>query len=123
MRRKPKKDSAGVSVRQRKVSEFLRQRISEILQLEDYEELTGIITITRVEVSADLRHAKVWFSSVGQDPDNALRSLNHHLYDIQGQIYRSVTMRIIPKVAFFVDDSGDYSNHISKLLRDIKDEK
>lgn len=120
---KKKEGRKEPSVRQRKVASYLNRKLSEMFASGEIEGLSGIITITKVDVSGDLRHATVWFSALKQDAKEVLSVLRRNLYDIQGELYRDSTMRIMPKVNFRVDNSGSYADHINRLLSDLKHEQ
>lgn len=109
------------SVRMRKVASLLSEKISEILRTEEIEGLKGIVTIREVEVTPDLKEAKVWFTSLGQEIFLVEKILNRHLYSIQGSLYHGASMRIVPKVKFFADTSVEYAAQISGLLDKIHD--
>lgn len=108
------------TLRQRKVSAFLQQRIADIILKANLAGLTGLVTITAVEVTPDLQEAKVWISVFGQKPEQALEFLNKHLYEIQGQLYKKSTMRMVPKITFFLDSSEEFSEHLSEVFRKLK---
>lgn len=110
------------SRRQRKISAFLRQQISEVIRAGNFFGLTGLITISLVETTPDLREAKVWFTCLNQDPEEALRILNKEIYEIQGELYNNATIRKVPKIRFVIDKSQEYNEHINKVFRDLKDE-
>lgn len=107
------------SLRQRKVNSLLQQKIATILQEEEISGLTGLVTIKEVQSTPDLREAKVWFSVFGQDAQEALTALNSNLYGIQGELYQGATMRIVPKIKFYLDESEEYSSHINSVIRKL----
>lgn len=115
-----KKKKKETSVRQRKVNSLLQQKISEILIGGDFPDLPGLVTIQSVESTPDLREAKVWFSCVNANPENVLKILNRSLYDIQGQLYRDASMRIVPKVRFIIDPAPLAADHLTRLLNQLK---
>ncbi|MCL5435594.1 MAG: ribosome-binding factor A [Patescibacteria group bacterium] len=94
----------------------MTERLTDILRTEELPGLSGIITILKVEVTPDLREAKVWFSSLGQDTAAVEKILNRNLYPIQGQLYQGATMRIVPKIRFYADTSTEYAAHISEVF-------
>lgn len=108
-----------MTTRTRKVSEVIRREAGDFLNRERFEGVTGLLTITAVETSPDLKHAKVYFSLVGQDENAVLKILRHHLYEIQGMLNRKLPMKIVPRISFFPDTSGEYAEHIRKLLEEI----
>ena len=85
--------------------------------------LTGMITVSFVETTPDLREAKVWVSVFNQDPQEALKILNQEIYNIQGQLFKAFGMRLVPKVRFVIDHSGEYSDHINQVLKNLDDGK
>src|SRR5437016_11507906 len=76
----------------------------------------GLVTVSKVEASRDLRWAKVWISIVGGDDKAIFRALEKSLYDIQGEINRKLKMKIVPRLQFFLDTSPRYAQHIDELV-------
>lgn len=110
------------SLRQRKVNSYLQQRISEIIKEDISASLTGLVTITAVEATPDLREAKVWFSVLGQDAEEVLKILSRRIYAIQGELYRGASMRIVPKIKFYIDDTNEFISHLNEVIRKTRDE-
>ncbi|MEK9180963.1 MAG: ribosome-binding factor A [Patescibacteria group bacterium] len=109
------------SLRQKKINSVLREKISQIILEERFTGLTGLVTIHAVATTADLREAKVWFSSVGQDPEEVLNILKTHLYEIQGRLYQKSETRIVPKITFYIDSSEEFSSHINQVISKLDD--
>jgi ribosome-binding factor A len=89
-------------------------------------ELPAMTTISRVDVSADLKHAKVWitiFSESKEIEEKVLEILQKNLYDLQGELNRSFTMHHTPRIAFAVDNSQHYVSKINELLRKTKEDE
>ena len=108
-----------MTTRQEKVNSLIQKEISQYLSEEKFEGLTGLLTITAVDVSGDLSQAKIYFSSLGQEPAEVLQILHRHIYEIQGVLYEHLKMKKVPRVIFMSDASGEYAGKISKLLKDI----
>ena len=121
---KKKKDSTIKSQRQLKVGEELRHLISNALHRETfYDEVieTSNITITEVNVSPDLKNAKVYIMPLGgKQKLQVLDSLNKVKGHIKKLISGSITLRQIPKISFIIDNSFEYANHIDQILHKIK---
>ena len=111
------------SRRQQKINTFLQKKISEILSKGNFFGGKGLVTVSLVETTPDLREAKVWISVFNQNPDEVLEILKKEIYDIQGQLFKNSTMRLVPKIRFIPDHSGEYSDQIGKALRNLKDGK
>ncbi|MBX4205180.1 MAG: 30S ribosome-binding factor RbfA [Candidatus Doudnabacteria bacterium] len=87
-------------------------------------ELPFLTTISKVEVTQDLKHAKVWitiFSDREQDEQAVLAALEENKYDLQGEMYEYFASKNVPRIHFAVDHSEQYSDHINKLLRETKE--
>jgi ribosome-binding factor A len=88
-------------------------------------ELPSMTTISRVDVTADLKHAKVWIS-VFSDSDSAqkevLETLVKNLYEMQGELNRKFTMHHTPRIAFAIDHSLQHASRINELLRRTQDD-
>lgn len=108
-----------MTTRQNKVNSLLKREISNYLLAEDLEGISGILTITDVDVSPDLEHAKVFFSVVDQDPNKALTILKSHIYEIQGVLNQKLVMHKIPRIVFIPDQSGEYAQRIQQVIRKL----
>jgi ribosome-binding factor A len=107
------------SIRQRKINSLLKQRIASIIRGGDFAGLRGMVTVQSVAVTPDLREAKVWFSCVGQSLDEAQKILERHVYEIQGQLYRGATMRIVPRIRFLIDPGPETADQLARVFNKI----
>ena len=112
-----------MTTRQERVNSVLQREISVYIKSEGFEGITGLVTITNVEVTANLKHAKVFFSVVGQDGKDVLHILRKHLYEIQGMLNSKLEMKNIPRVVFVHEASATYAQHIGKLINDLHDDQ
>jgi ribosome-binding factor A len=106
-----------------KVSEAVRQEVSLILQNKLKDPRLGFATITRVEMTADLRQAKVFFSVLGKDEDykktqQALESASGYIRKL---VAERLNLRFAPEIIFRDDRSSEYSVRIQEILEEIKD--
>lgn len=83
---------------------------------ESYDELTGMITLSRVIVTADLSEAKVYISVMEQDPVEALRVLKKNIYEIQGKLNKRLMLRKIPRISFLIDERSEVADRINRLI-------
>jgi len=113
------------SQRAERVQEALRQEISRIVQNEIKDPRLGFITITKVELTKDLRLARVYFSVLGEDKDKrlALKGLNSAKGYIKGLIADRVKLRLTPEIAFNIDVSEEHTRKIYDILDKIKKER
>ena len=112
------------SQRQLRVGEELRHLISNVLIRETfYDQIieNNYITITEVNVSPDLKNAKVYIMPLGgKNKFEVLDSLNKANGRIKKLISNSINLRQIPKLVFFIDESFEYARNIEKILQKIK---
>jgi len=84
----------------------------------------GMVTVTGVDLSPDLRHARVYVSCMGTDQDRAasLQALNHAAGWIRHELGQRIRMKFLPEVVFFTDSSLEYGERIDRLLDKIKEQ-
>lgn len=105
-----------------KLNSLIQKRLGEIL-IPYLNELDGLATINKVEVSGDKRWAKIWLSIIGGDDDQTLAHINDNIYDIQGELNRALNMQPNPRLQFYLDTSPRYAQHIEELIEKIKREE
>jgi ribosome-binding factor A len=109
------------STRQKKVSRLIQKELADIFLKKGHEFAHGkLVSITRVRVSPDLSFAKVYLSIFpATNQEDILKTIEEHSSKIRfdlGQKVRS-QLRIVPDIAFHIDDSLDYIDKIDKLLK------
>ncbi len=109
------------TTRQQKVAHQIKKDLSEIF-MHSNREITQdkMVTVTTVRVSPDLSFAKVYLSIFpSNEPDKFLENLKYHVKHIRYELGKMVRhqLRIVPELAFFIDDSLDYAEHIDDLLK------
>ena len=112
------------SQRQLKVGEELRHLISNVLLRESfYDEYidNNNITITEVNVSPDLKNAKVYVMPLGgTNKLDVLNSLNNAMGRIKKIISSNISLRQTPKLIFKIDETFEYAKKINDILDKIK---
>ena len=85
----------------------------------------GLVTITRVSLTDDLRLAKVYFSVIGGEDDRQrnLEGLNSARGFIKREVGRRIRLRHVPEIVFNYDPSLDYADHIDRLMRELDQEE
>jgi ribosome-binding factor A len=113
------------SARPERVQEALRQEISRIVQNEIRDPRLGFLTITAVELTRDLRFARVYFSVLGEDKKKhlALKGLNSAKGYIKGLLSDRIKLKFMPDMEFKIDESFEHTKKISDILDQIKKEK
>ena len=121
---KKSKDNFTKSQRQLRVGEELRHLISNALLRETfYDQIieNNNITITEVNVSPDLKNAKVYIMPLGgENKFEVLDSLNKANGRIKKLISNNINLRQIPKLQFRIDETFEYAKNIENILQNIK---
>ena len=122
--KRKKKDNTTQSQRQLRVGEELRHLISNALHRETFYDTileNNNITVTEVNVSPDLKNAKVYVMPLGGEQKlEVLESLNRIKGYIQKLISSDIKLRQIPKLSFVIDTTFEYANKIDNILQTIK---
>ena len=106
-----------------RVAELLREVISEIITTQLKDPAVGMVTITRVKLSDDLKNARVYFSAFGneQQRQNTIAGLQRAADFIRAEAAHRVNLRHAPSLQFVYDDTLDYVENIENLLKKIHD--
>lgn len=112
------------SVRVQRVAEQIRAELSQILRDEVRDPRIRILTITRVKLAVDLGAATVFYSPLGEDPDEArCAELEDAMASVAGflrrQLSRRVKLRHTPVLRFVLDDSIAEGSHMLSLIRSL----
>jgi ribosome-binding factor A len=106
-----------------RVNELLREEISELLQREvkDPRLEHGLITVTEVQVSPDLRHATVFVSHMGNEGDHepVLKGLAAAAPFMHRELMRRLTMRHVPDLVFRFDPSIERGARLASLIQEV----
>ena len=118
------KNNSTKSQRQLRVGEELRHLISNALLRESfYDQIieNNTITITEVNISPDLKNAKVYIMPLGgENKLEVLDSLNKSNGRIKKIISSNINLRQIPKLQFKIDETFEYAKNIENILQKIK---
>ena len=111
--------------RPERVQEAIRQEISKIVHDEIRDPRLGFITITGVELTRDLRFARVYFSVLGDDKAKrlALKGLVSARKYIKGLLADKIKLKFMPDIEFKIDESLERTQRIYDIFEKIKKEK
>ncbi len=108
-----------MSRRIERVNSLLKKEISFIVEREMKDPRLGFITITHVECSKDLRHAKVYFNFHTSEETSVVEIiLNRANGYIQGKLGERIRLRYTPKLEFIYDDTLERMERIDRLLKE-----
>jgi ribosome-binding factor A len=108
-----------------RIADAIQEVIAEILLREIKDPRIGMITLTGVRVSSDLRHARVYFSSMEGEEQRrqALSGLSSASGFIRHQLGRRLHLKVTPEVAFEFDPSLERAERLSRLLKGMSPEE
>ena len=112
--------------RTERVNELLREEISELLRRRVKDpRVSGLVTVTAVEVTADLGHARVFVSVLGSDEERSetFRALDSAAPFLRRQLSQRLTLRRTPGLIFQRDDSLQRGAHVLTLLDEVAQEE
>jgi ribosome-binding factor A len=109
-------------LRRERVAEQIRHELSDIIQQDLGDPRRGWTTVTRVEMSPDLRYAKVFISIYGDDQTKGLtlKILKNAGRFLRGAVGRRLRLREVPDLHFVLDESIERSQRILDILRETE---
>jgi ribosome-binding factor A len=111
-----------VSQRTERIDELLREEIGAILTREVTDPRIGFATVTEVETTPDLRHARVWVSVIGQraERDETIAALGRAMPFVRRQLYPRLRLKRIPELHVRLDDSAERGTRVLHLLQELE---
>ena len=110
--------------RRRQVASILQEELSLVIQRELKDPRLGFASITRVDVSPDIRYARVFVSVYGSvdEQESTIEALNHASGYIRKLVGPRLSLRFIPSFSFVLDNSMEHAERIARLLNDVQDD-
>ena len=103
-----------------RISEEVRHALDAIIREMNDPRITGTYSVTRAEVTKDLRYAKVYISVLESDKaDQMIKALKNAAGFIRHELGARVQLRYTPELLFYRDDNIAYGVHISELLKNV----
>jgi ribosome-binding factor A len=110
--------------RTERVAEAIQELVAELLLREIKDPRIGLVTVTGVKVSPDLRHARIYFSCLGDDAGRAQtqRGLTSAAGFVRSQVARRLNLRVAPEIVFEFDASLEQAERVARLLKSPPDD-
>lgn len=101
----------------------IQQEIGMMLFRNVKDRRIGLVTVTGVELSPDLRHARVFITAMGGEKEKkeSLEALNHASGWIRHELGQRIRMKFLPEIVFRADNSQEYGERIDRLLDEIRE--
>ena len=115
----------GQGSRPDRVADLIRAEVSTMIARELHDPGVGFVTVTRVQVSADLQHARVFYTSLGDQTarTNTARALERAAGFMRRQIGQRLRLRRMPEIHFEFDESVGHQDRVAQLLKEIEENK
>ncbi|VAW71280.1 Ribosome-binding factor A [hydrothermal vent metagenome] len=106
------------SSRSRRIAEQIKRELAMLAQSGLKDPRLSLLTISAVEVSSDYAHAKIWFSTLNPDPNQAelVELLNFSGSFLRRELGKSLRLRIVPQLHFEYDNSVENGSRMSSLI-------
>lgn len=113
------------SMRTKRLSGEYQKAISEIISTKlKYRtaNIKGLVSITKADVSPDLKNAKIYVSVYGKSREEesmTFEEIKANAGFIRKELSQIMTMRTVPELHFFLDDSMEYGDKIDRIINEI----
>ena len=114
--------------RSRRVAELIQRELARLIDTEIQDPRVGRVTITEVDLSRDLRNARVFIAAVAQGvknnpnadqtQDETIKALTHAVPFLRRQLSKQLAIRGCPQLSFYVDDTLENGNRLNRLIKD-----
>jgi len=104
--------------RSRRIAEQVQRELSDIIRMELKDPRVGMITLTDVEVTPDVAHAKVYFTLMGDSDaiEQTTSGLEHAAGFLRSELARRLKLRVVPQLNFKYDSSVERGARLSQLI-------
>ncbi len=115
----------GQGSRPDRVADLIRAEVTTMIARELHDPGIGFVTVTRVQVTGDLQHARVFYTSLGdaEARKKTAQALGRAEGFMRRQIGRRLRLRRAPEIAFEFDASIGHQDRVEQLLKDIAGEQ
>jgi ribosome-binding factor A len=111
--------------RTQRVADYLQRELAAVIQHGVRDPRVGMVSITGVDVSRDLRHARVYYTVMGidsnEDASESTEVLNKAAGFLRSQLSKSSNMRSVPQLRFYFDSSIGRGRELEDLIRRATD--
>ena len=113
-----------MSIRTDKVAEEIKHQLAGILSRDLAELHLGLVTVTSVRISKDLKNAKVYVSFIGnkESTEGCLEKVNNRKKQIRMHLGANMHLRYVPELDFYFDDNMEYASRIDEIIKEIHKE-
>ena len=113
------------SRRTKRISEAVKKEVSNIVLNDLNDPRVSFVTVTKVEISNDLKKAKIFVSILGNETtqETSLYGIKSARSFIQGKVARRLNIKYSPILSFHIDDSIKKMAHLDRLIAGVSDDE
>ncbi len=114
----------GERIRPERVAEQIRMDVAQILQNDMKDPRLALVTCTRVDLTRDLRYAKIFVSVLaeGSEQQQTLKALEGATGYVQRRLTERIGLRMSPEIRFIFDPSVEYGIRLDELIEKTKEQ-
>jgi len=110
-----------MSKRIQRVNQLIKKELSQLLLREVEFPADTLVTVTRVETSADLKESNIWVSVIPEERQKRIPEiLNKNIYILQQKLNKRLKMRPIPRIKFLEEKKTREAGRIEEILEELK---
>jgi len=104
--------------RKLRIEEMVQRELATLIQQEIKDPRIGMVTVSGVEISLDLKHAKIYVTILGNENEyqESVRTLNHAARFLRHELARRLYLKVIPDLRFVYDSSVKEGARLAKLI-------
>ena len=103
-----------------RIAEEIRKVISEMIQNELKDpRVKGLISVTKINLTKDLKFCKIYISVLGADKEEVLAGIQSGAGYMRKELGQRVQIRILPELQFVIDNSMEYGAHIDQVIKGL----
>ena len=108
------------ATRMGRINEEIQRALAELIRTVKDPRVQGLISITRVDTTADLKYAKVFVSVLDKsDADQVVKGLKSAAGSLRRELGHALSLRATPELTFVRDDSMAHGAHILQVMEDL----
>jgi ribosome-binding factor A len=110
--------------RNKRVADLVQRELADVVQREQFDTGLTLLTLSYVDVSPDLSYAKVFVTCLDtkKSKDEVINTLNNFAGQFRHHLSKTLTLRIVPKLKFFYDESVERGTYINALINSLNKE-
>ena len=104
-----------------RINEEIQRELASLLRTVKDPRVHGLVTITNVDTTSDLRYARIYVSALNKDQEkDMLKGLKSAAGFLRRELGRALQLRYTPELQFIADDSIQHGAHILEVLRQVE---